>query len=149
VFGQIDLPHAARADFVENHIVAQRERFALVGVDVLHLKRGELMLADQLAGKLLGVFGCLLSRQSVHQRLHVRCGQQPAAGEPLQELFERKRHEELPFGIPSYRNRNCVATRELPIPSPSRDRGDLRCVKHRGNFDAAPGTFRRLRIRFV
>ena len=48
-------PHATLAEFVEDDVVAQRQRCPVADVDLLGLKSGEVLLYHQLLGQHLAV----------------------------------------------------------------------------------------------
>jgi len=57
---------------------------------------GQLLLADQFLGQLLGIVRFLIRRQTVDQRSNLIGGHQTAVGKVMHELVDRDRHDKFP-----------------------------------------------------
>ena len=88
VLGLEHQPHAALAELVEDHVVAQHQRLAFARVDLLGLVGGELLLADQFPRQLFAVLRFLVGGQTVDQRSDL-VGRQQAAVDKLPRLARR------------------------------------------------------------
>ena len=84
-----DLPHPACTDFLQQQVVPQRQRLSLAAGDFFHLKFRQLLLANEVPGQVLGVFGRGLRRHKVLERV---CRENPAVFNLLEELFEGDSH---------------------------------------------------------
>ena len=79
-------PHPALSQFVEDDVVAQRQRIPFARVKLLGLKLGELLLLDQFASQLFAVGRLLIRRQARKRFLDDGRVHQAAGGQLLDEL---------------------------------------------------------------
>jgi len=101
VFGLQHQAHPALAWLVQDHVVAQHQRPALAGVNLLGLVSRELLETDQLLRQLFAILRFLLGGQVVDQCRHVVGRRQAAVDNLADELVQRNRHDEFSDGSDS------------------------------------------------
>ena len=86
---RVDLAHAALAQLVQHHVVADDQAARLALVDGLHLKPGQSFAAEKFLRELLAVSGTPIRGQAGQERVQLGLIHHTALGQYLRQLVHR------------------------------------------------------------